>query len=298
MRSNNFKEKTIKYRNYNIMTYISGGGDESAPTLLLLHGGPGFSSDYLRTEEFNTYVQKGFRVVTYDQLGCGASDHPWDNTELWNIPRFVEEMHHVCQTLNLGSIHILGHSWGTMLGLEYYLAHPQQVKSFIISNGLFNMAIAQRGYDRLKMALGIETWKMMALHEAKGSTDHVEYQAAVTLLQYRHVCNLSVWPECFTATMSKVAQPIFHKMVGRGFFNVDGSLENYDRTDVLSKVLIPCLILHGEQDCLVAECALHAQNHLPNAELVMLRNCSHYACIEDPVQYHKVVWDFLSKQLN
>lgn len=294
-----FESRAIAYRNYKIMTYSVGCESKDTETLLLLHGGPGFSSDYLRTEAFAAYANKGLRVVTYDQLGCGASDHPWDAHELWKIPRFVDELQQVCQALNLGDLHILGHSWGAMLALEYCLAClPKQPKSCIFSNGLFNMDIAQDGYDRLKMALGIETWKMMARREAEGSTAHPEYQAAVSLLQYRHVCNCEVWPECFVETMNKAAQPIFHKMVGQDFFKVDGSLANYDRTDRLSEVKIPCLVLHGEQDCLVPECARHAKKHLQNAELVILRGCSHYACLEKPTLYHRAVWDFLSKHLN
>ena len=65
-------------------------------------------------------------VVFYDQLGCGQSDQP-DDRSLWHIDRFVAEVDTVRHALGLERVHLLGHSWGGWLAIEYMLARPQGI---------------------------------------------------------------------------------------------------------------------------------------------------------------------------
>ncbi|QHS27204.1 proline iminopeptidase-family hydrolase [Piscirickettsia salmonis] len=271
------------------MTYSAGTGQE---TLLILHGGPGVPSDYMRESHFEFYVKKGLRVVTWDQLGCGESDQP-DDDALWELPRFVEEVEHVRRKLNLKAVHLLGQSWGGVLGLEYCLAYPEWVKSFISANNSFNIPLMQRGFERHKMALGAETCRMMARREAEGTTDHPEYYGAYTLLAHRHICRAEVWPESLVFSMANIAKPVLSKVFGNYLFNCTGLLRNYDRTEELKKVNTPILVIHGEYDYIVVECAIHARDNLINAELVVLHDCSHDPFFEKPELYHQAVWHFL-----
>src|SRR5207244_10542334 len=63
--------------------------DEGKLPLLLLHGGPGATHDYL--ESLEGMAETGRRAIFYDQLGCGKSDLP-DDTSLWTVETFVEEL--------------------------------------------------------------------------------------------------------------------------------------------------------------------------------------------------------------
>jgi len=74
-------------------------------------GGPGRPGDDLRDPQHLPLVERGYRVVTYDQPGCGASDKP-DDPRLWTIGRYVEEVETLRRALDLGEVHLLGHSWG------------------------------------------------------------------------------------------------------------------------------------------------------------------------------------------
>jgi proline iminopeptidase len=99
---------------YNVWTKKIGDGKIK---VLLLHGGPGFTHDYM--ECFEDFLPKeGIEIYYYDQLGCGYSDIPTD-TSLYNIARFVEEVEQVRKGLGLENFYILGHSWGSMLAMEY-----------------------------------------------------------------------------------------------------------------------------------------------------------------------------------
>ena len=109
---------------HRVVAYSYGAGEE---TLLLLNGGPGLPCDYLR-DAHSFLAGHGIRVVAFDQLGCGASDRPADPA-LWTITRYVAETEAVRQALGLGKVHLLGHSWGGWLAIDYALTHPHALKN-------------------------------------------------------------------------------------------------------------------------------------------------------------------------
>lgn len=106
------------------------GARTGATPLLLLHGGPGAPSYYL---ESLAALADERPVVFYDQLGCGRSDKPSDPT-LWRVDRFVEELGQIREALDLAEVHLLGHSWGTMLATDYMLTRPKGVTSLILAS--------------------------------------------------------------------------------------------------------------------------------------------------------------------
>ena len=102
--------------------------------VLLLHGGPGATHEYF--EAFDSFLPAaGVEYYYYDQLGSAYSDQP-DEPELWQIPRFVEEVEQVRRALGLGkdNFYLLGHSWGGILAIEYALKYQQNLKGLVISN--------------------------------------------------------------------------------------------------------------------------------------------------------------------
>lgn len=265
---------------HQVMTFTAGTGSR---TVLLVHGGPGCPSRYLR-DSHAALVDRGLRLVTWDQLGCGESDQPVDPA-LWTIERFVVEAETVRATLELGEVDLLGQSWGGVLGLEYLLRHPDRVRTFVAADTAFDLAGMQRGFDRKKQALGDETVTMMARHEAEGTTDHPQYQAAVTLLMYRHVCRLYPWPESLTWCMQNLGEGVFARMFGPYFFQCTGTLRNWDRMDALATVDTPVLLVHGEHDYIVPELAVRARDRLPHATLAFFPGCSHMPFFEAPERY-------------
>src|SRR5438309_4320134 len=87
--------------------------------LLLLHGGPGATHEYL--EAFDSYLPAaGVEYYYYDQLGSGHSDQP-DEPSLWELDRFVDEVEQVRRGLGLDrdNLVLYGSSWGGILAIEY-----------------------------------------------------------------------------------------------------------------------------------------------------------------------------------
>lgn len=275
---------------YRVVTYSFGSGKE---TLFCLNGGPGLPCDYLR-EAHSCLTDDGFRVVTFDQLGTGKSDRPTDE-KLWDITRYVAEVETIRQKLDLGKVHLLGHSWGGWLAIEYALTHPQALRTLILEDTVADMPHLVGELNRLRAALGSETVAMMQRHEAEGTINHPEYLAAITILNYRHVCRLDEWPAPVKRSLDDWNMGPYVTMQGPNEFLYTGNLKDWNRVPDLHRITVPVLITTGQHDELTPACALRMKQHLPNAELHCFPNSSHMPFYEEPQAYYPVLRDFLKR---
>ncbi|MEE1920801.1 proline iminopeptidase-family hydrolase [Pseudomonas sp. 148P] len=275
---------------HNLVAYSYGEGDE---VLLLLNGGPGLPCDYLR-DAHAWLKDKGYRVVTFDQLGTGASDRP-DDTSLWNISRYVAEVETLRQALDLGRVHLLGHSWGGWLAIEYAIHHPQALKSLILENTAADIPHLSSELDRLRGALGSETVAMMQRFEALGRLDHPQYQAAITLLNYRHVCRLDEWPAPVQRSLGDWNMGPYCAMQGPNEFLYTGNLKDWNRLKEMADFHMPVLITTGQHDELTPACAMRMKLAVQDAELHVFANSSHMPFYEEPTAYFPVLLDFLQR---
>jgi proline iminopeptidase len=275
---------------HRVVTYSFGGGDN---VVLLLNGGPGLPCDYLR-EAHSFLADHGFRVVTFDQLGTGKSDRPTDET-LWNITRYVEEVETIRTTLKLGKVHLLGHSWGGWLAIEYAVHHSDKLKTLLLEDTVADMPHLVSELERLRGALGSETVAMMQRHEAQGTINHPEYMAAITLLNYRHVCRLEEWPAPVKRSLDDWNMGPYVTMQGPNEFLYTGNLKDWNRVPDLHKIKVPTLITCGQHDELTPACALRMKQRLPNAEIKVFPNSSHMPFYEEPHAYYPALLDFLGR---
>ncbi|AYD04435.1 proline iminopeptidase-family hydrolase [Neorhizobium sp. NCHU2750] len=275
---------------HKVIAYSFGDGAE---TVFCLNGGPGLPCDYLR-EAHSCLIDKGFRVVAFDQLGTGASDRPTDNS-LWTIGRYVEETETVRKALGLGKVHMLGHSWGGWLAIDYALTYPENLQTLILEDTVADMPHLISELERLRAALGPETVAMMQRHEAQGTYDHPEYLAAVTILNYRHVCRLAEWPAPVNRSLCDWNMGPYGTMQGPNEFLYIGNLKDWNRIPDLPRMTVPTLITCGEHDELTPACALKMKLAIPNAELKVFANASHMPFYENPADYYPALLDFLAR---
>jgi len=152
---------TIWYR-------VSGSG--SAMPVVLLHGGPGYSSYYLKSLEA---LHDERPVIIYDQLGAGKSDHVTDTT-LFTIPHFVAELDSLRAHLGYARWHVLGHSWGTILGLEYYRAHPDRVASLTLASAALDIPTWGKNVKRMIATLSDSAQHAIKAREADRTRELAE----------------------------------------------------------------------------------------------------------------------------
>lgn len=278
----------INVDGYNVVAYSFGTGDE---TLLCLNGGPGLPCDYVR-DCHSWLSDKGYRVIAFDQLGCGNSDQP-DDTSLWTVNRYTQEVEQVRAALGLEQFHLLGQSWGTFLSTEYALKHPQHVKTLILANGAGDVPHLIGELNRLREALGSETIKMMLRHEAENTLDHPEYQAAITILNYRHVCRLDQWPAPVNRSLDNWNMAVYGTMQGPNEFTFTGNYKDWSRLSDMRKITQPTLILCGMHDELTPACSMLMHNELPNSIFRVFKNSAHMPFYEEPDAYFTTLLNFL-----
>ncbi len=165
----------LKVKGGNVWYEIVGNNHKNAIPLLTLHGGPGYPSDYIRTIEGLADERP---VIFCDQLGCGKSDRTTD-PKLWTIEAFVEELTIIRRELGLSRVHILGHSWGTMLAIDYLLTKPSGIKSLILASPCLNIPRWLQDAEKYRYTLSPEIQEIFHKHEEVGTTDSAEYQKAV-----------------------------------------------------------------------------------------------------------------------
>jgi pimeloyl-ACP methyl ester carboxylesterase len=130
----------------------SGPPDGRVP-VVVIHGGPGMSSDYLASLE--SLADEGRTVIRYDQLGCGRSTLS-KGVVIDGFGPFLEELDAVRDHLGLERVHILGHSWGGMLALEYMLSSPSGVISLVLASAPFSVPRWEAEMARLRSELPLK----------------------------------------------------------------------------------------------------------------------------------------------
>ena len=266
------------------------GGGVGLP-LITLHGGPG-------STHFGFEPLKGLSddrpVVFYDQLGCGNSDRPEDPS-LWTVGRFVEELHVLRNTLGLDRCHILGHSWGTMLGTDYYLAHPEGIVSLVQSSPCISIPRWVEDCNNYRKQLPTETQATMAKHEAAGTTGSEEYKAAEQEFNKRHVLRMDPVPEAVARGRRERGTAVYETMWGPNEFFMTGNLGAYDRSGDLHRIDIPALYSCGRVDEAAPDTVQWYASLTPNAEFVVYENSAHMPHWEETERYISVVRDFLRR---
>ncbi|HLZ56104.1 MAG TPA: proline iminopeptidase-family hydrolase [Ktedonosporobacter sp.] len=288
-------EGFIPFRGYRTWYRIVGNGEEPGKfPLLVLHGGPGASHDYL--EPLEAMASTGRRVIFYDQLGGGNSDHP-HNPSLWTVELFVEELVAVRKALALDRLHLLGQSWGGMLAMEYALTQPDGLLSLTVADSPASLLQWVSEANRLRAQLPPEVQQALLHHEQQGTTDSQEYQEAMLVFYRRHVCRLDPWPKCVTRTFEKLTlyPEVYETMNGPSEFHVIGTLKAWDITDRLPEISVPTLLLSGRYDEATPTIVETIHRSIPGSEWTIFENSSHMPHVEETDLYMQVLNSFLQQ---
>src|SRR5512135_1180439 len=289
------QEGFVSFRGYHVWYRIVGDEEASGKLpLLCLHGGPGATHDYL--EPLEAMSTTGRRVIFYDQLGAGNSDHP-HNPSLWTVELFVEELGVVRQALGLERLHVLGQSWGGMLGMEYALTQPAGLASLIVADSPASIPQWVAEADRLRADLPPDVQQALLKHEAAGTTDSAEYQQAMLVFYRRHLCRVDPWPDCVNRTFEKMTQypQVYNTMNGPSEFHVIGTLKNWDVTHRLGEIRVPTLVIGGRYDEATPAITETVHRGIPGSQRVIFENSSHMPHVEETGRYIQVLGEFLDR---
>ncbi|MGH2617844.1 MAG: proline iminopeptidase-family hydrolase [Thermomicrobiales bacterium] len=285
----------IPFKGYETWYRVVGTAEEPGKLpLLCLHGGPGAAHDYL--ESLAAMADIGRRVIFYDQLGCGRSSIPESKPEMWTVDLFVEEVDAVRQALSLDRIHLLGQSWGGMLAMEYALTPPAGLESLTIASSPASMVQWVEEANRLREELPPDVQQTLLRHEAAGTTDSPEYEAAMNVFYGRHVCRVDPMPEYVQRTFAAIAQnpEVYFTMNGPSEFHVVGTLKEWDIIPRLGEIRVPTLVTSGRHDEATPLIAETVHQGIPNSQWVIFEESSHMPHAEEPERYMHVLDEFLT----
>lgn len=264
--------------------------------LVVLHGGPGMAHDYVRN--IATLADETGRVVVhYDQVGCGRSTHlPDAPREYWTPELFVDEFHAVRSALGLRRYHVLGQSWGGMLGAEIAVRRPEGLAALAICNSPASMQLWVAAAAQLRAQLPEAARAALDRHEADGTVTDPEYLAATEEFYVRHVCRVTPMPPDFADSVAQMeAEPtVYHTMNGPNEFHVVGTLRNWSIVDRLDAVTAPTLVVAGEFDEATPDTWAPFVERIPGARSHVFAGASHCTHLEQPAAFREVVADFLA----
>jgi proline iminopeptidase len=272
-------------------------GNNPSIKLLLLNGGPGTTHEYFEVME-SFLPAEGIEFIYYDQLGTGNSDNPNDTT-LWDLPRYVEELETVRQALGLnsGNFYLLGHSWGGLLGMEYALKYGNHLKGLIISNMMSSIPDYNL-YAENVLAKQMDPAVMKEIKdlEARGAFDDPRYMELLLPNFYaKHLCRIPIaqWPDPMQRSFSKINQSLYVNMQGPSEFGASGKLIKWDRKADLPKISAPTLVIGAKYDTMDPEHMKWMATQFPNGSYLYCPNGSHASMYDDQPTYMNGIIKFI-----
>ncbi|MEW6758087.1 MAG: proline iminopeptidase-family hydrolase [Acidobacteriota bacterium] len=260
--------------------------------VLALHGGPGGTHEAL--ECLGDYLPgEGCTLYYYDQLGCGNSDRPADDS-LWTVSRYAEEVEEVRAALGLTDFVLYGHSFGGMLAIEYALSHPKRLKALVLSNVTASVSSHVRHVNRLRTELPAEVRSVLDRCEREGPTQAPEYREALMGGVYpRHLCRLAPWPEPLERSFRNQNTRMYELMNGPSELAVTGRIKDWDRWSDLHRIGAPTLLLAGYYDTVNPADIRRMARLLPNSRAAVCTSGSHYSLWDDQEAYFRHLTRFL-----
>ena len=262
-----------------------------APPLIVVHGAPGIPHRQLQTLEA---LHTDRPVIFYDQLGCGKSDRPQD-TRLWRIDRFVDELALVRGKIAPGPVHVLGYSWGSMVVVDYALRKPVGIKSLILQSPFLSAQRCKKDQYKLRESLPSKLQAILNRHEKGEPGLHMDYKNAVLEFRMRHMFrNLNPWPSVISQVIRERNVEVHKIMWGDIPFRISGNLETYERTSRLGEIETPTLLTCGRYDTSTPETLNWYAGLFLQAETAIFEESSHWAHFEEEQPFLETVRRFLN----
>jgi len=274
-------------------------GNNPRLRVLLLHGGPGSTHEYL--EACDSFLPAaGVEYYYYDQLGAGFSDQP-DEPSLWDLDRFVDEVEQVRQALGLDrdSFVLYGQSWGGILGMEYALAHQQHLRALVISNMMASVP-AYNAYAEQVLMPAMDQAKLAEIKrlEAAGQIEDPRYMELLTEQHYvHHVLRLppADWPDPVQRGFAHINPAIYVSMQGPSELGIsaDAKLAYWDRFADLASIEVPTLVIGAQHDTMDPAHMQEMAAALPQGRYLYCPDGSHLAMYDDQQVYFAGLVEFL-----
>ena len=288
------REARVPVGNANLYTREIGRGQP----MIVLHGGPDFDHTYLLPDMDR--LSDAFHLVYYDQRGRGKSADgvkPEDVT----LASELADLDAVREHFQLRTTALLGHSWGTVLALEYALRHPDRVSHLILMNPAPASAADYKQFrterlekmgddlDRIRAVAATDGYKE-GDPEAVAAYYRIHFKAALKRPEHYEQLMARMRPSFTTKEAILEARQVEDRLMAETW-----SADGYDLLPKLRSLNIPALVIYGDHDFIPAFVAAHIAEAMPNARLVTMKDCGHFAYLECPGSVREEIDGFFER---
>lgn len=282
------KERYIKTQDAELFSKSMGRGSP----LIILHGGAGYlTHDYL-LPHLQPLAERNL-IIFYDQRGLGRSTGVISPEQI-NLKTYVEDIESVRKALGVEKVSLLGHSFGSFLGLHYALAHPESIDRLILVSsmpgssddlGLFFAELNRRMAPYQKEIQQIQSSDLFHAGEPKTHEKLQKLSFQAYLHNPQLVDKLNIYKTTQANLKANAVWEIFKEHV---------FTKPYNLLQELVKIQIPVLIIHGDSDVIPFITAEHLHAALPTSKIVKIAQSGHFPFVEQPELFLKAVDSFLN----
>ncbi|KAJ7844639.1 proline-specific peptidase [Mycena leptocephala] len=253
--------------------------------LVVLHGGPGISHDYLIPLADLSLRSPTTAVIFYDQLGSGQSTHLRSkDTSFWTIDLFIAELENLLAFFGVTDrFNILGHSWGGALASEFIVRRqPRGLLCLVLANTLASSKLRNESLARLRTGLPEDVQATLKKHEAAGTTKSEEYKAAMMVFWAKHGCRVQPFPAEF---LHSISLPDEDPTVLEAIWDITQKIHLMRH--------VPTLIINGEHDFMDDSVCGPFFEGIDRVKWVKFAESSHAPQWEERERYISVIGKFL-----
>jgi proline iminopeptidase len=282
-----------------LIYYVTFGKGEP---LVILHGGPGASHDYFLP--YLLPLARKNKLVFIDERGCGRSQK-LDSVSGYTVENMAEDVEAVRQTLGLGRINLLGHSYGGVLAQAYAFKYQQNLSHLLLCSTFHSTSKMNAVFDRMKENMAPELRGRIDKMEKEGLYGHGkdfeknrytdEYMIAAWGEGYfPYLYQNNPDPNYDPAGNGNMSWDVYREMWGSdGEFIIDGNLKSVEYTDRISSIKVPTLITAGDKDESDPSLAREMQQKITGSKLVIFPKSGHMTFVDQPALFMAAVDEFL-----
>lgn len=217
-------------------------------------------------------LSKRYRVIAPDIIGFGYSDKPTVEYTMDFFVRFFEDF---LYKLDIERLSIIGSSFGGHLATEFAIRNPKKIEKLVLASPAGTIRSSTSTLDQYIMAALYPTYE----NSMRAFKDMTYEPNIVTEEIVRDFINRMRLPNAKYAFMSTLL----------------GMRDSPHLSGRLSKILVPTLLIWGENDKMIPLEYAKQYSEIPNSILTVIKNCGHTPFVEKPMEFSKAVIEFLNE---
>jgi pimeloyl-ACP methyl ester carboxylesterase len=236
---------------------------EGEPIVFMHHG---FGCTKIWNKIVPRFAAEGYRVVMYDRRGYGRSDGGDDFFEFYESDRYrpesVEELRLVKERLGIESCHLVGQCEGGVVGIDYAVKYPQEVKTLTVASTQCYSEVPMTDLNVMRL---VNTFAEL---EPMLQTKMVDWHGQAAEIKYNQFAKYG------------------------GAYGID----HFDLRPILPMVACPTLVLYPDRSSIFdVEQSIDFYRHLPKGELAVFPKCGHNTYEQRPEEYIRTILDFMKR---